>query len=101
MRADVPIKSRHNLSGHPLHPVWMKMLDRCRRAGNPDYPNYGGRGIHVCVRWEHFPNFLQDMGERPFGLTLERRDNDGDYEPDNCVWATRKEQRANQRRVVA
>lgn len=100
IRADKPVRRKHGLSYHPLHAVWLKMLDRCRRPSNPDYKNYGGRGISVCERWQSFPNFLADMGERPEGMTLERKDNDGDYCPSNCVWATRKQQRANQRRPV-
>lgn len=73
------------------------MLQRCQNPNNPRYKDYGGRGIAVCERWQKFPNFLADMGERPEGLQLERKDNDGNYERCNCVWADRKTQMANRR----
>jgi hypothetical protein len=77
------------------------MRKRCTNPKNVKFPTYGGRGIRVCERWlNSFPNFLADMGERPTGKTLDRHpNNDGNYEPTNCRWATAKEQRANQRSV--
>lgn len=81
---------------------WRGMLDRCRNVSHRFYKNYGGRGIKICARWDprqggSFANFLGDMGERPPGLTLDRVDNDGDYTPENCRWATRKQQVDNAR----
>lgn len=78
--------------------AWNDMLARCKNPNNKRYPNYGGRGIRACKRWEQFEHFLADMGERPQGLTLDRRNNNGNYTPSNCRWATRTEQNRNQRR---
>lgn len=76
-------------------------IARCHNPQHPQYIYYGGRGITVCARWRNsFENFLADMGVRPEGLTLDRRDNDKGYEPGNCRWATRAEQTRNRRCAV-
>ena len=78
--------------------VWCGMKARCNNPNEPAYKNYGARGIRVCARWIHsFDNFVADMGLPPKGLTLERVNNDGDYLPENCVWADRKTQNRNSR----
>jgi hypothetical protein len=80
---------------------WQSMLSRCRSPKSPGYKYYGGRGIAVCDRWLKFENFFADMGERPDGLTLDRYpDNDGNYEPGNCRWATPLEQIHNRRAPI-
>jgi hypothetical protein len=78
--------------------IWSGMLQRCTNANNKAFKWYGGRGITVCDDWLKFENFLADMGEPPEGRSIDRIDNDGNYEPDNCRWATRMEQSASQRR---
>ena len=85
--------------------VWSAMRRRCYSPGDKDYPRYGGRGIGICERWRTlpsgFPNFTEDMGPRPSPLhTLDRINNDGNYEPGNCRWATHSEQNNNKRNNV-
>jgi len=79
----------------PEYNVWESMLTRCRNPRHHTYPAYGGKGITVCERWFSFDNFYEDMGPRPPGYLIERKDRKGNYEPGNCHWASRWEQNDN------
>jgi hypothetical protein len=89
--------TRRSSGPGPEYRVWTSMIQRCTNPARRGYPSYGGRGIVVCERWRDFPSFLADMGARPAGKTLDRINNDGNYEPGNCRWATQREQCANTR----
>lgn len=93
--------SNHNGKRAPEYSVWAGMKRRCNNPNEKNYPNYGGRGIRVCQRWQYsYPDFLADVGRRPGPeYSLDRIDNDGDYEPGNVRWATAKEQVANRRAI--
>lgn len=90
---------KHGMSYSVEYKTWQAMKSRCQDSNNGRFSDYGGRGITVCERWlESFENFFEDMGLRPGkGYSIERRDNDAGYSPENCHWATDVEQRANQR----
>lgn len=90
-------RATHGMSGTPTWVTWNQMWQRCTNQNMPNYRYYGARGITISWRWNSFQNFLADMGERPEGHTLDRKDPNGNYEPGNCRWVTPKQQ-ANGRR---
>lgn len=87
----------HGMYGSSTHSAWESMKARCGNPNNANYKNYGGRGIKVCEKWHKFESFFEDMGKKPNGLTLERRDNEQGYSKENCKWATYIEQSRNTR----
>lgn len=92
------IALKHGMSRSSTYGSWRAMKSRCYLSTNKDYANYGGRGITVCDRWkDSFEAFLADMGERPDGMTLDRPNNNGIYEPSNCRWADEQTQKRNRR----
>jgi hypothetical protein len=97
----MPLKHGHAVNGKQsrTYMTWTAMLARCENSKDSRFRDYGGRGITVCLRWHKFENFLADMGERPAGKTIGRRDNNGQYCKDNCRWETPMQQSANSRRV--
>lgn len=97
-----PLSTKYVVRGatkaHPLYNTYHNMLGRCKNPTDKRYEHYGGRGIKVCERWDSeggFTRFVEDMGERPTGLTLNRVNNDGNYEPSNCEWADKYTQAGN------
>lgn len=93
-------RTLHGMTHTPEFRSWSAMISRCTNPNTADYYLYGGRGIAICERWRHsFSNFFSDMGQRPPGTTLDRRDNDKGYEPANCRWATNEQQQRNKRTV--
>jgi hypothetical protein len=87
----------HGLSRSKTHGIWASMKSRCLNPNVPTYKYYGGRGIRVCESWMRFENFYRDMGDCPPGYSIERRDVNGDYHPDNCEWIPRNQQAKNRR----
>jgi len=91
------MRTAHGMTRTSTYKTWGSMIQRC---ANPNNANYGGRGITVCERWKKFENFYEDMGKKPKGLSIERKDNSGNYCPKNCRWEAIKNQNRNKRSNV-
>lgn len=95
------VQVEHGMHGTPEYSSWRAAKQRCHVETDKDFPRYGGRGIEMCAAWRNsFSAFLEHLGNRPEGTTLERIRTDGNYEPGNCKWATASEQARNRRRSV-
>jgi hypothetical protein len=96
------LKHGHSKRGErtSIYGIWRNMVSRCTNPNMPEYARYGARGITLCERWMTFENFLEDMGEPPEGLTLDRLDNNGNYHKENCCWRTPVEQARNRRNTI-
>lgn len=102
-RSDIKMPAltrKHNLYKHPNYKSWYSMHSRCYRTKDKDYKYYGARGIMVCERWHDIRNFIADMGNKPEFLTIDRINNNGNYEPNNCRWSSITTQNRNRNNLV-
>jgi len=93
--------TKHGMKGTKIYGTWTNIKSRCLNKNDASYHNYGGRGISICSRWDDFQNFYDDMGDVPDGKSIDRIDNNGNYTPDNCRWATSQQQAENKRMYKA
>ena len=90
-----PINKTHGLTGTSIYNIWRQMIQSCTNPKASSYDRYGAKGINVCDHWRAFANFYADMGDRPEGMSIDRINSSGDYEPGNCQWSTPTEQNRN------